>query len=367
MCMVAPRESSGDCLTRQYLVRMRLAAILLFIATLAAQPAPTAVDAGSSPQIAVDTRGVVRIVYGRKDTAFVVTSRDNGATFGAPAMVGSVAGMHLGNTRGPTIASSRDRSVVMAIDTRGNIHTFELDHRTNRWGRSATTLNDSAGSAPEGLATIAADDADRFFAVWLDLRQNRQNQIYFARMATGSARREPNRLIYQSPDGHVCECCRPTIAIAGKQVAVMFRNWLGGNRDMYLTKSSDAGKTFTAAQKLGDGTWKLDACPMDGGDIVLDASAKIGTAWRRELSIFYAEPGTPEVKVADGRSPMMARGKDRTYLVWQQGSSVKLKAVGASAETVIGEGRLPQVAALRDGEVLVAWEDRGKVFYTRHR
>lgn len=89
MCMVARRESSGDCLTRQYLDRMRLAAILLFVATLAAQPAPTAVDAGSSPQIAVDTRGVVRIVYGRKDTAFVVTSPDNGAIFGAPAIVGA--------------------------------------------------------------------------------------------------------------------------------------------------------------------------------------------------------------------------------------------------------------------------------------
>lgn len=103
------------------LVMLSLAAALL------TNPS-TVVREGSSPQLAIDTRGTVRMIFGRKDTIFAVTSRDGGSRFGAATTVGIVAGMHLGNTRGPTIASSRAKSIVIAVDTAGNITTFQLDH-----------------------------------------------------------------------------------------------------------------------------------------------------------------------------------------------------------------------------------------------
>ena len=53
------------------------------------------------------------------------------------------------------------------------------------------------------------------------------------------------------------------------RVAVMWRNWLNGSRDMFAALSSDGGKTFATAQKLGSGTWKLNGCPMDGGSIAV--------------------------------------------------------------------------------------------------
>lgn len=344
---------------------MTFAILSILVGALHTAPSPTLLREGSSPQLAADSRGIVRLLFGRKDTIFAATSRDAGVSFSPVAVVGIVPGMHLGNTRGPTIASSRSRSVVMAIDTRGDIFTYELDHATDRWHRAAGTLNDSAGSAPEGLATVAADEADHFYAVWLDLRQNRQNQIYFAPVPTRGVKRVRNRVVYSSPDGHVCECCRPSIAIAGKQVAVMFRNWLGGNRDMYVATSANGGRTFSPASKLGEGTWKLDACPMDGGGLVVDRSGKVGSAWRRELTIYFAEPGKAETVIAEGRSPMIARDGKRTYIVWQQGTAIKLKTLGADTESVVGEGRLPQVLPVTGGGVLVAWENAGKVFYSR--
>ena len=54
-------------------------------------------------------------------------------------------------------------------------------------------------------------------------------------------------------------------------VYVMFRNFLNGNRDLYLIQSDDTGATFGTAQKLGIGSWQLDGCPMDGGSISMDA------------------------------------------------------------------------------------------------
>src|SRR5687768_16051527 len=132
-------------------------ALLALAASAAIQEPATLVREGSSPQIAVDAGGTIRMVFGRKDTIFVVTSTDHGRSFGPATVVGVVPAMHLGNTRGPTIASSRRRTIVLSADSRGALTTFELDHRSNRWTRHARPLNDASGSAPEGLATIAAD------------------------------------------------------------------------------------------------------------------------------------------------------------------------------------------------------------------
>jgi hypothetical protein len=57
-------------------------------------------------------------------------------------------------------------------------------------------------------------------------------------------------MIYASPDTTVCECCKPSVAMKGNSVYVMFRNWLNGNRDLYLIQSSDNGNTFRQVQKI---------------------------------------------------------------------------------------------------------------------
>lgn len=343
---------------------VRLVVLFLAASLANAQETPVLVREGSSPQIAVDTRGTIRVVFGRSDSIFVVTSTDDARSFSAPTVVGVVPG-HLGNTRGPTVASSTNRSAILAIDTKGTLTVFELDHRANRWLRRPQPLNTADGSAPEGLGTVAADNADNFYFTWLDLRDARQNQIYFAKLAKGATGSPANRKIYASPDGHVCECCRPTVAVSGRDVAVMFRNWLGGARDLYVMRSRDGGGTFSDATKLGHGSWKLDACPMDGGAMTIGNRGEIVTTWRRELDIYAARPGQPEERIATGRSPMLATRGKVTVVVWQDGGDIKLRALDAEPVTVVGQGRLPQVALLRDGKTLVAWERDGKVYFRK--
>jgi hypothetical protein len=341
---------------------MKLLALLVAASSSAAQDSAVLVREGSSPQIAVDSRGTVRMVFGRKDTIFAVASPAGRPVFGPPAVVGVVPDMHLGNTRGPTIASSRSRTVILAADSKGTLTTFELDHGNGRWTRRDRPLNDAVGSAPEGLATIAADSDDNFYAVWLDLREGRQNNIYFTRVPLAGEKAVPNQRIYVSPDGHVCECCRPSVAVSGRRVAVMFRNWVGGARDLYVMRSSDRGKSFSTASKLGQGSWKLDACPMDGGALSLASNGDVLTVWRRDLSIFTATASGAETRVATGKSPMMDRRNGQTYLVWQDGTSIMLRRPGV-ADQPVGEGRLPQVKVLADGTVLVAWERAGNLYY----
>ena len=145
--------------------------------------------------------------------------------------------------------------MVAAIDKAGDIHAFRLNHQTGQWS-TIEMVNDVQGSAKEGLLGISADDQDHFYAVWLDLRNDDQNKITFS--STGEdGKWNKNRVIYTSPDGHVCECCKPSVVVKDHSVSLMFRNWISGSRDLYIINSKDGGKTFGPAQKLGKGTWKL--------------------------------------------------------------------------------------------------------------
>lgn len=127
--------------------------------------------------------------------------------------------------------------------------------------------------------SLAADNNDNFYAVWLDTRTGGNNQIYFSSLSGKVFSWSKNTVAHHSPDGRVCEYCKPNIAVKGSEVAIMVRNWLNGSRDLYFIKSSNGDKSFAAAQKSDMDTWKLNGCNMDGGGIIIDHSNVTRTTW----------------------------------------------------------------------------------------
>ncbi len=138
----------------------------------------------------------------------------------------------------------------------------------------------------------------------------------------------------------------------------MWRNWLGGARDMYLAASPD-GTTFPAAQKLGTGSWQLNACPMDGGGLAA-SSGRILTAWRRDGAIFLAEPGQTERQVGTGKDVALALSGIHAYALWSDGSKIEAWKDGV-IEVVSNGGASPALSALPTGGALAAWEEGGTI------
>ena len=331
------------------------------------EPSDAILSAGLQPQISLDNSENVRIVYGRTDSIFCLTSTNKGETFSKPIFVGRINGMHLGMTRGPQLASSARYSVVTGIDTLGNIHFFQLTHSSNKWEYKGR-INDVPFSAPEGLMSIAADTEDNFYAVWLDLRQNRRNNICFSSLSGKTGKWKKNDLIYISPDGHVCECCKPTIDVKGTKVAIMYRNWLKESRDLYLITSDDAGVSFKEAEKLGLGTWKLLGCPMDGGDIRVDNDGVIHTVWRREGLIYYCKPNEREININKGKSCSIAADNTSNkglIVTLQEGENVKLIGLNNQKEINIGKGKFLKSIVLNNKEVLCVWEQDKNIRFTK--
>ncbi|MDN3655211.1 hypothetical protein QWZ08_06235 [Ferruginibacter paludis] len=318
---------------------------------------------GLQPQLSKDNRGVIRMVYGAGDTIFCATSSNNGQTFSNPKLVAVVKDMHLGMSRGPQLASSANYSMVAAVDKKGSVHTFCLSHSTGKWTQ-CKNANDVANSAPEGLMNIAADEHDNFYAVWLDIRNDKTNNICFAKTTTRGRSWSPNKLVYISPDKHVCECCKPTITVRKSDVYIQFRNWLNGSRDLYLLSSTNGGEDFNQPVKLGDGTWKLNACPMDGGGLVVNDQQQVTSVWRRENKIYLSKPGETETEIASGRNCSITNPQ-HPIITWQEGDRLKVKDLNKNTTLNAGKGGFIKAVKTNDDKIFCAWEADGQIIFAR--
>jgi hypothetical protein len=323
--------------------------------------------AGTQPQLAAIGEQVY-LTFGSAKTVSVARSIDGGATFSAPVALPPAGKLSLGMRRGPRIAATPRTVLVAAIagakggGADGDVVLYRSTDGGRTWA-APLVVNDVPGAAREGLHGLAANDAGLVAVAWLDLRE-KGTRVYVAVSRDHGATWSADTLAYASPSGSVCECCHPSVAIApGGRIAVLFRNHRDGARDMYLVESRDGGSTFGAATKQGQGTWPLQACPMDGGGAVATDTAT-WTAWRRDDAVYTTSlrgsgSGGSEVKLGPGRDPVIAAHGEQVDVAWSTPEGVRIAQSGQVSGQPIA-GRFPSIAALA-GHTLVAVEDRATV------
>jgi hypothetical protein len=341
---------------------------------------PLELDRGSAPyhprqpQVAVDARGAIHVVYGIGDQIRYRRSDDFGKRFSDPVNLPSVHTLSLGMRRGPRVAVSDDSICVSAIGGKQGkgrdgdvLVTRSVDGGTT-W-TDPVRVNDVPDSAREGLHAMASGKNGFFICVWLDLR-NRKTEIMASISTDGGRNWSKNTLVYRSPDGSVCECCHPSVTIdPSSHIHVQWRNSLDGARDIYLASSTDGGKTFGKATKLGMGSWSLDACPMDGG-AVATAGKTIVSAWRREKTVYLSTAEQPEERsLGTGEQPWIAGTKAGPYVVWlkKRGDVAYLLSPNAKSPIELASHAFDPVIAAGPGgrsPVVAAWETHHGDNYT---
>ncbi|MBC7528635.1 MAG: exo-alpha-sialidase [Chthonomonadaceae bacterium] len=327
------------------------------------------------PQIAVGKEGGVWIAYGVENTIYCAHSSDKGVNFGTPVKVGEAGKLALGMRRGPRIAVSGKSLVISATygakggGADGDLFAWHSEDNGNSWSKPAK-VNDVSGAAREGLHGMAASEKGVFATVWLDLRE-KGTQIFASLSRDSGKTWGRNVRVYRSPGGTVCECCHPSVAFNSEgKLTVMWRNSLRGARDMYLSTSSD-GLTFSSAQKLGGGTWMLDACPMDGGALGFDTADQTLTLWRREQEIFLCSPGKPEQKIGDGIQGWLAVNGNIPGSLWltRRGGNLNAQQGEAKSRVLASSADDPCVASLpgNGSRFLAVWQtttEAGSTIYT---
>ena len=317
---------------------------------------PKQIAAGQMPNIVTDKTGKLHMAFGKGDSILYSFSTD-GLSFAAPALVAVLPELAASHTRGPQIAITDFGISITACINKGDIFSY-YSAGTGSW-TSGARVNDTDTTAKENLMALSGD-AKNLFAVWLDLRDG-HNKLFGSASHDGGKTWEKNVLVYASPDTTVCECCKPSVLVANGTVNVMFRNWLNGNRDLYLINSIDGGEHFTNLQKLGNASWKLDGCPMDGGSLVLNKDQKLQTVWRRMGKIYHCEPGKAEIEIGEGRGCTLTSVNNQNVYAWVEKGEVVCILPGKEKKN-LGKGHSVAIQALNDKQVLCVWENEGNLY-----
>src|SRR5688572_21222759 len=184
-------------------------------------------------------------------------------------------------------------------------------------------------------------------------------RLYGAHSEDSGATWTSNVLLYESPDGTICQCCHPSVAFTESgRLEVMWRNCLAGARDLYLMRS-EGGRSFSKPEKLGQDTWMINACPMDGGGLT-HVEGRTITAWRRGTEIFTAEPGKPETRLGEGKDVTLAASEGQIYALWVKGTQL-VAWIGGRTEILAEKSAFPALTALPNGGVLASWEENGGI------
>ena len=315
---------------------------------------------GTQPQLTHDGDRTF-LVVARDHQVAVLRSTDAGRTFRDAAPIQIAGTMAAGMHRGPRIAVTSAVVLVAVIagaqggGKDGDVVLYRSTDEGASWS-APVVVNDVPAAAREGLHGMAATPDGLVVLTWLDLRAP-GTRLYGAVSRDHGATWSADALLYASPDSTICQCCHPSVAIDGQAgVAVMFRNHIAGARDLYVTRSDD-GANFSAAVKQGTGTWKLDACPMDGGGLIVGDDG-VTSVWRREGEIFLATPAVPERHIGSGRDPVIAATSSAVDVAWTTPEGIRL--LRGTDSLLAGAGKFAALLAF-PGHTLLAWEHQGHV------
>lgn len=367
-----------------------IATILLpLLLPLAIHLQPDAAGTSARQPYIAAAHGQVAVAFGSGNTIYFAGSKDGGQSFSAPVKVAEVEVLALGRHRGPRVTILKDTMLVTAVvgehlSTAPHAHGLPSDGNLTAWRSSdhgktwerAGVINDVPGAAREGFHSITADNNGILSVAWLDLR-SKGTKLYSSRSTDGGRTWARNVQVYASPYGTICECCNASIiADATGRTTVMWRNVLDGSRDFYTASSSD-GVHFTAPQKSGMGTWKINACPMDGGGLAR-REEELFAAWRREKDVFLSRNGRPEIPIGSGNDVAIVNGGKGIYVAWTNRADLGHAGIVISgphsmnaappAPKLIGPGgAFVSLAALVDGSLIAAWEEDGNIRVERLR
>ena len=263
-------------------IRLALTILLPISAVLSAEFPDAA-----QPQLATTNDGHVWLTFGRGPEIFVARSDDRGMTFSHPIRVAALPSLMLGRRRGPRLAAYGEKITLTVMA--GELFAFHSKDGGRKW-LGPTPINDVPRSAREGLHALTIAPDGRLFTTWLDLRGER-TQLFSSDSTDAGATWSPNQLVYRAPNGQtVCECCHPSAQFSARgELVVMWRNGLEGARDMWSAVRPAGSDKFGASTKLGEGTWMLKACPMDGGAVFTNGD-RFASVWQRSGDIFLTSP-----------------------------------------------------------------------------
>lgn len=322
----------------------------------------------ATPWIASDGRAVA-VVWGAtadgKSDIYVATSDDEGATFGPPVRVNTVAGD--GRVSGeipPRVALHRPAGaarpdVVVAWNAKDQGTEVKIA-RSRDGGRTfgkPASLQASGAAGDRGWHALTIDAQGTAHVVWLDHRGLAEAKAASSGGGAapmdhhaehdGVAMAQKSRLVYatlgataapeQMVTPGVCYCCKTALVPTSRGVVAAWRHVYAGNmRDIAFAWLGRPGAAASAPARVNEDGWAINGCPDDGPAMAVGARDAVHIVWPT---------------VIPGPEPMGALFHAAMADGVRFGARQRVPTLGAPKPSH------PQVAVDGAGRLFVAWDE----------
>jgi RNA polymerase sigma factor (sigma-70 family) len=305
-------------------------------------------DHGIQPQVAVDARGAVHLIYFKGDPGggdiFYTRSEDGTHFKKNPIRVNSQPGsaIAIGNIRGAHLALGKNgrahvawNGTHKALPKAPGDGTPMLYTRLNDAGTAFEPQRNVIQKAPglDGGGSVAADTSSgNVYVFWHAPepgKRGEHNRRVWVAVSTDEGKSfAVERAAFTEPTG-ACGCCgmRAFASSKGTLYALYRGARTESQRDMYLLTSTDKSKRF-----LGEdiSPWSINACPMSSESFAEAPGGQVLAAWDTKGQVYFAridpETGKRSAPVAapgagHGRKhPALAvNSRGEMILAWTEG------------------------------------------------
>jgi hypothetical protein len=305
---------------------------------------------GIQPQVALG-QNALHLIYFAGDPkhgdVFYTRSDDFGRTFSSSTKVNSQAGsaIAIGAIRGAQISVGKRNRVHVAwngsdaAEPRGQVNPADgrrgspmlyarIDDRGNGFEQQRSLMRRTFGL--DGGGSVTADHDGNVYVAWHGKAPGAREgeagrQVWIAQSQDEGHSFAEERPATEEPTG-ACACCALRLfADSRGKIYGLYRSAKENvHRDIYVLRSSDAGKTFSAALLH---QWDINACPMSGMAF-FEANDEVWGAWETQTQVYLA-PVSRAVDLA------------KAAMIAPPGNNPKRK--------------YPTLAQNRRGETLLAW------------
>ena len=195
----------------------------------------------------------------------------------------------------PSVAVARDGAVyvlwtarVDAGDKHGTDVYLSVSNDRGQSFVSEVKANDDKAPGAHGMHSLAVAPDGRIYAAWLDERN-----VHIPQPSTKAEghHMESNRDLYltYSTDGgrtfaanrkvasEACPCCKTALAVSSD--GTLYAGWRqvlpGSFRHIAVAMSSDGGTNFSKPVIVSDDRWVLQGCPVSGPSLSVDRSTGV--------------------------------------------------------------------------------------------
>ena len=263
------------------------------------------------PDVMMDARGVLHLVYGLGDSGWYVRSADNGRTFSSPVKVNTIGKVTLTmGERGPKLAlgkvgpattNTRSRvwepsiHVVWADQWSPGVQVYPRYSRSLDGGKTFEPPRALASLTGIDGLTVAADGAGTVVAFFHHVVPGQQldvpqaHRLYLARSTDdGATFRPEERLKLQGMDDLACSMCMMRARFASDaNVYLAYRVANDNIRDFFLLRSPKNENAFVPL-RVNEDHWELNTCPMCGPELTGDPTGRMLCAFMSRHHVYWS-------------------------------------------------------------------------------